>query len=76
MKRLFLLLALALPLACQHNAQHSELAAGSWDAQVRNQLNSLNHHNLSNNISNHHNHNSSSNNQVIQHQLNLHQIQL
>ena len=41
MKRLFLLLALALPLACQHNAQHSELAAGSWDAQVRNQLNSL-----------------------------------
>jgi phosphoserine phosphatase len=41
MKRLFLFLALALPLACQHNAQHSELAAGSWDAQVRNQLNSL-----------------------------------
>jgi len=41
MKRFFLLFALALAVACQHSVQHSELAAGSWDAQVRNQLNSL-----------------------------------
>jgi len=41
MKRLYLLLALSLTLACQHSAQHRELAAGTWDAQVRNQLNDL-----------------------------------
>ena len=41
MKRLYLLLALSLTLACQHSAQHRELAAGTWDAQVRNQLNGL-----------------------------------
>ena len=41
MKRLYLLLALTLTLACQHSAQHRELAAGTWDAQVRNQLNDL-----------------------------------
>ena len=42
MKRLFLVLVLgALTLACQHSAQHRELAAGTWDAQVRNQLNGL-----------------------------------
>ena len=41
MKRLYLLLALSLTLACQHSTQHRELAAGTWDAQVRNQLNGL-----------------------------------
>ena len=41
MKRLYLLLTLTLTLACQHSAQHRELAAGTWDAQVRNQLNDL-----------------------------------
>ena len=41
MKRLYLLLTLTLTLACQHSAQHRELAAGTWDSQVREQINGL-----------------------------------
>ena len=42
MRRIFLLLALGLlPLGCQRSGRQGELAAGAWDAQVRDQLNGL-----------------------------------
>lgn len=42
MRRFFLLLILGLlPLGCQRGGRQGELAAGAWDAQVRDQLNGL-----------------------------------
>ena len=42
MRRFFLLLVLGLlPLGCQRGGRQGELAAGAWDAQVREQLNGL-----------------------------------
>lgn len=41
MKRIFLLISLALTLACQPTVQHRYLSAGNWDPRIQNHLNNL-----------------------------------